>query len=1106
MRYLVIYTLLFISFSSNSQGTRLLRQPTISDKSIVFVYADDLWMVNRDGGDAKRLTSHEGTESLPHFSPDGSILAFSAQYGGNTDVYVIPSTGGEPMRLTWHSGEDAVQGWTPDGQSIVFRSGRNGFPTAIAKFYKVSTTGGFQEELNIPQAHAGEISPDGMMAAYQPIGFWDPEWRNYRGGQALPIWIVDMKTLALKTTPQTDKERHTDPVWYNDVVYFLSERDYANNVWSYNPKTEKLNQITFHKDFDVKSLDACSDMIVYEQGGYLHTFDPKTNKSKQLVINVKGDFNWSIPRWQDVNAARLQNASLSPTGKRALFEYRGDIFTIPKENGDWRNITNSSGVADRSPVWAPDGQKIAWFSDKSGEYQLMIADQNGLNPKAIVLAKPTFYFKPVWSPDSKMIAYTDTDYNLWVMNVTTGVGKIVASERYAHPNRSLNPVWSPDSKWIAYSQILDNQYKAIKAYSLDADKSYQLTDGMSDAISPIWDANGKYLYFLASTNFALNTGWLDMSSYDHPTTRGVYLMVLAKGEPSPFLPKSDEEEAPKAESKDENKAPTAVKDGKGKIKEEKTKAKPLKDEKPADTKKEVVVKIDLDGLDQRILSLPKVAVKDYQEIIGSSDGTLFFTEAIPDQSDLTLYKYTLKDQKKEEFMKGISQAATSNDRKSLLYRTGDGAWGIVATSGSSAKISDGRINTSGMKIKVNPQAEYQQIFREGWRYQRDFLYVDNTHGAPWNEVYKWYSPWIDHVRHRTDLNYVVDILGGEIAVGHSYTSGGDFPTLSNTNAAGLLGADFAIENGLYRIKTILTGENWNPDLRAPLSGPGIDAKEGDYLLEVNGMPIAAEDDLFMMLEGTANRQVRLLLSPNSDKSKSKAVTVVPIANESQLRTRAWVEGNRRKVSKLSDGKLAYVWIPNTGAGGYEYFNRYYFAQQDKQGAVIDERNNGGGSAADYIVDILGRKLQGYFNSRASDHKPFTTPMSGLWGPKVMIINERAGSGGDLMPYLFRQAKVGPLVGTRTWGGLVGTWDTPPFIDGGRMVAPRGGFYDVDGNWAVEGEGIAPDIEVFQDPAKVARGEDPQLERSVEVALDLLKTQGVTLKPEPAAPVRYKRPE
>lgn len=1093
MKYCLLSVWVLCLSEAYAQGTRLLRQPTVNDRSVVFVYADDLWIAAREGGDARRLTTHEGTESSPHFSPDGTMIAFSAQYGGNTDVYVMPATGGEPKRLSYHPSADVVQGWTPDGQ-VLFQSGREGYPTALTQFWKVSTKGGAAQKLNIPQAYAGEISPDGSMAAYQPIGFWDPEWRNYRGGQAQPIWIVDLKNLQLIQTPQTDRERHTDPVWYKNTVYFLSERDYANNIWSFDPQTKALKQITFHKDFDVKSLDACADRIVYEQGGYLHLLDPTNGQSKRLTIHVTGDFNWAMPRWQDIRPTALVNASLSPTGKRALFEHRGEVFSVPKENGDWRNLSRSTGAADRSPVWSPDGQKIAWFSDESGEYQVIVANQEGLNRKTITLPNPTFYFRPQWSPDSKHLAYTDTDYNLWVLNTENGQTQKADTDRYAHPNRSLNPVWSPDGKWIAYARILDNQHKAIKAYNIETKTTHQLTDGLADAIAPVWDASGKYLYFLASTNYALSTGWLDMTSYDRPVTRTAYAILLAKNTPSPFLPKSDEE-AVVSNKKEDLPPPTDPK--------KLTPKTPAP--KPVTTDSSKAMTVDLEGIQQRILALPKIPLKNYTDLVAGPEGTVFVAEIVPEQPGLTLRKYTLKDQKWETFLAGIQVATTSHDRKSLLYRAGD-TWGIVGTAGATAKTGDGKLNLTGMNIKIDPPAEYKQIFKEGWRYQRDFLYVNNTHGAPWNDVYQWYAPWVEHARHRTDLNYIVDILGGEIAVGHSYTSGGDFPNLDNDNPAGLLGANFVSENGLYKIAKIFTTENWNPDLRAPLSVPGLDVKEGDYLLEINGQSLTNEVDISSLLEGTANRQIKIKVSASADGKNARTLVVMPVATENQLRTRAWVEGNRRKVAELSNNQLAYVWIPNTGNGGYEYFNRYYFAQQDKKGAVIDERNNGGGSAADYIVDVLGRKLQGYFNSRANDHKPFTTPMAGLWGPKVMIVNERAGSGGDLMPYLFRQAKVGPLVGTRTWGGLVGTWDTPPFIDGGRMVAPRGGFYDIDGKWAVEAEGISPDIEVLQDPAQVAAGNDPQLERATKEALELLKTQRVELKPEPAAPIRYYRPK
>ncbi len=1068
---LMTFAGLLISLAALAQGTMLLRQPTISNEHIVFVYANDLWIVGKEGGDARRLTSNEGQESQPHFSPDGKWIAFTGQYDGNTDVYLIPTEGGQPERLTWHPGADNVTGWTNDSESILFASARESVPTKESRIFKINRKGGMEEAFDIPRAVAGELSEDGQYFAYQQIGFWDPEWRNYRGGQAKPIWIVDMKTFALKQSPQTDNERHTDPVWLNGVVYFLSERDYANNVWSFNPANNELKQQTFHADFDVKSLDAGGGVIVYEQGGYLHVLSPGNGQSKRLVINVRGDFHWARERWEDIRPANLQNASLSPTGQRALFEYRGEIFTAPKEKGDWRNISNNSAAADRYPIWSPDGKKIAWFSDASGEYQLMIADQEGLEkPRAIVIPDPTFFFRPAWSPDGKYLAFTDTDYVLWNVDIATGAIKKIDAERFAHPNRTLNPVWSPDSKWIAYARLLDNHFKAIKVHNIETGQSLQLTDGLADAISPVWDATGKYLYFLASTNYGLNTGWLEMSAYERPATRALYVIVLSKDDVSPLAPRSDEEKA-KEEKKDGAATP--------------------------------LVKIDMNGLSNRILAVD-VPVRNYTALLPGPDGYVFYAEAIANQQGVTLNRYNFKDRKAEVFLTGLNDMAVSNDRKSILYRN-NATWGILGTSDTNKKVGDGKLESvANMKVKVKPMEEWKQIFREGWRYQRDFLYVNNTHGAPWNDVYQWYSPWVAHVRHRTDLNYIVDILGGEIAVGHSYTSGGDFPQVDNV-PVGLLGADYEVDKNYYRfIKTYL-GENWNPDLKAPLREPGVNINAGDYLLEVNGQAVSSAQNLYKYFEATANRQIKLRVNNKPGLEGSRIVTVVPVESETQLRMMDWVEGNRRKVDELSKGQLAYVYIPNTGNPGYTYFNRYYFAQQDKKGAVIDERNNGGGSAADYIVDIMARQLHGYFNSNASDHRPFLTPNAGIFGPKVMLINERAGSGGDLLPYLFNKMKIGPLVGTKTWGGLVGTWDTPPFVDGGRMVAPRGGFYDVNGEWAVEGVGISPDIAVEQTPADVIKGRDPQLERAVAEALTLLKTQAVEIKPEPPAPNKYRRP-
>ncbi|WP_297336120.1 S41 family peptidase [Algoriphagus sp.] len=1061
-----------LSILALGQGTQLLRQPTLSQSEIVFVYANDLWKVSREGGQAIRLTSNEGEESFPHFSPDGSQIAFTGEYDGNTDVYLIPASGGEPQRLTWHPGADLVTGWSPDGQSVIFSSAREGHATEESKFFQISSTGGMPEALAIPRAVTGEISPDGNHIAYQQISFWDPEWRNHRGGQAKPIWIVDTKDLSLKMTPQTDNERHTDPVWFKNKVFYISERDYLANLWSYDPETGTEKQETFLKDFDIKNIDAGPDALILEQGGYLHLYYPTDGALKQVEIEVNGDFHWARERWVDVSANQLQNPYLSPTGQRATFEFRGEIITVPKENGAGRNITNTSSSAERSPAWSPDGQQIAYFSDASGEYELVITDQTGSRiEKTISIPDPSFFFKPEWAPDGKHLAFTDTDYNIWVVNLESENARIVDTDRFAHPNRSMNPVWSPDGKWIAYARLMDNQFKSIFVFNVETNQKIQISDQLADAISPVWDQSGKYLYFLASTNFGLNTGWLDMSSYDRPVTRNLYFAILDANEKSPLLPQSDEEIA-KAEEKKEN-------------------------------EETITVKIDEENLDRRIVAVD-IPERNYIGLAAGPSNTVFYMESIPNEGT-TLKKYDLNKRKSEDFLPRVNQVVVSKDRKSMLYQSG-GTWGIIETSGSGKKIGDGALKAiSSMKVKVHPQEEWQQIYREGWRYQRDFLYVDNVHGAPWDEIYEWYKPWVDHVRHRTDMNYIIDILGGEVAVGHSYTRGGDFPEIDRI-PIGLLGADFELENGHFRISKIYNGESWNPNLTAPLAHPGNEAQVGDYLVAVNGQEISPNSNLYTYFEGTANQYTTVHLNSKPGMDGARMISTVPVANEGQLRMMDWVEGNRRKVEELSEGKLAYVYVPNTGQPGYTYFNRYYFAQQDKKGAVIDERNNGGGSAADYMVDIMARELHGYFNSRANDHRPFTTPMSGIWGPKVMLINERAGSGGDLLPYLFNKMEIGPLIGTKTWGGLVGTWDTPPFIDGGRMVAPRGGFYDVNGEWAVEGVGISPDIAVEQTPKQVAARGDPQLERAVQEALKLLETEGIELKPEPAPPIRYFRPK
>ncbi len=1079
MKKIFIIFILLFTFNIFSQGTRLLRQPTMSSSEVVFVYGADLWKASLSGGNALRLTSNIGLESDLHFSKDGNWIAFTAQYDGNSDVYLVSVKGGEPKRLTYHSAGDFVQGWTPDGK-ILFRSGREGRPTQTNKFYTISIKGGMPNAFEVPRAAYGKISDDNKYIAYTPITSWDAEWRNYRGGQAMPIWILNLKTKSLVKTPQKDGERHVNPVWFNNDVYYISERDYTANIWSYNLKTKQETQVTFHKKFDVKNIDANKNGIVYEQGGFLHFLNPNTKEAKQTVIQVEGDLNYSRVRWMDVPGKNLTNPTISPNGKRAVFEYRGEIFTVPKENGTWRNITNSSGVADRSPIWSPKGDKIAWFSDKNGEYEMVLANQKGENLEYVKLSNPTFYFQPDWSPDGKYIAYTDTNFVIWIIDIETKKITKVDADGYAHPNRTMNPKWSPDSDWIAYAKQNNNNFKSIFAYQISTKKIVQITDPIADAITPVWDASGKYIYTLASTDYGLQTGWLDMSSYDPSVSRALYAIVLNSKDKAPVLPKTDEETIKKkSEAKKEKQ------DNKKEVKKE---------------DKKIKVIIDENGLFERAVAL-KLPKSNYLALLKGPKNKVFIAESKPNTTGLTVHSYDVAKEKATVFATGVSSMNASNDRNSILISKRD-SWSIEDA--KAAKAGKKSLSTN-MKVKIDPKAEAHQIFKEGWRFMRDFLYVDNVHGAPWSDIYKWYAPWINDVKHRSDLNYVVDIMSGEVAIGHSYVSGGDYPN-TNRVPVGLLGADLEVHQGLYRFKKIYKGERWNPNIKAPLGLPGINVNEGDYLLAINGVELTSQMNPFQLLEQTAGIEIYIKTNTKPSFKDAKTVLITPTSSERALRSIDWVENNRRKVNQLSNGKLAYVYVPNTSGAGFTSFNRYYFSQQDKKGVIIDERNNGGGSAADYMIDIMSREVVGYFNSKSESRRPWTTPMAGIWGPKVMIINERAGSGGDLLPYMFKEKNMGPLVGTKTWGGLVGTWDTPRFIDGGRMVAPRGGFYDVNGEWAVEGEGIAPDIEVHQDPKQVLEGKDPQLEKAVVEALRLLKGNEFQLKPEPKAPVRSKRPK
>jgi tricorn protease len=1127
---ITLFAFEFFKRSAHAQGsgTRLLRTPTVSATQIAFAYAQNIWTVPRAGGMARRITSFQGQTSNPHFSPDGKWIAFSGEYAGNLDVYVVPAEGGEPKRLTWHPGGDTVQGWTADGRSIMFSTTRATWsPSGAPRFWTVPAEGGVEEPMALPRGYQGKISADGSHIAYRMNNSWDEERRNYRGGQNRPIWIVDLKTYDLVSPPWTDS-KDVDPVWNGDSVYFISDRDGVANVWSYDTNAKKLAQVTKFTDFDVKTMDSGAGSVVFEQAGYIHELDPKSGREHVVNITATGDFPWMMARWEDVSN-RVGNMAISPTGKRVAVEARGEVFTIPAEKGDVRNLTNSSASADRDPAWSPDGKWISYFSDRSGEYRLYIEAQDGLTPpREITLDNPTHYYMPSWSPDSKKLLFTDTGLHVWVLDVATGKAKIVGSDPWMVPQRTLNPVWSPDSKWVAYSSRLRSMYHAIFVTNAETGESKQVTDGLSDAVWPAFDASGKYLWFLASTDFGLRSQWLDMTSYDHDENFGLYFAVLKKSDASPLLPESDEDRGvgtgrrslPPGQCAGDVAAGGA---GGGGTAEGGAADPTTAPQTPRGPRQPPTVQIDFDGLSKRIIAVPGVPERQYSSLQSGADGMVFYLEALraqgagagsgPAGGGGELIRYRLCDRRAATFATGVAAFEVSADGRKLVYRAaGGGGFGggaaaaarqpapqmfIVDADRAAPQPGSGRLSYT-LRMYLDPKEEFKQIFNEGWRNQRDYLYVPNLHGTDWKKDREMYGAMLPSVMHRADLNYLLDMMGAEIAIGHSYVRGGDMPDVPQVQG-GLLGADFAIDNGRYKVTRIYDNENWNPELRSPLATPGANVDVGDYILAINGIELKAPDNIYRLLDGTAGRQTSLTINNKPAMDGARHVVVIPVANEQGLRTRAWVESNRRLVEKLSDGQLAYVYLPNTGQPGYSSFNRYYFSQQDKKGVVIDERYNGGGSAADYIIDVLQRDFDGYFNNVAGDRYPFTSPSAGIWGPKVMIINEMAGSGGDLMPYMFHYRKLGTLVGKRTWGGLVHTADTPPFIDGGSMIAPRGGFFSADGHWAVENEGQAPDIDVENWPKDVIAGHDPQLERAVEEAMRLLKlhpSNRMTKEPPP----------
>ncbi|MBX7219989.1 MAG: PDZ domain-containing protein [Blastocatellia bacterium] len=1078
-----VLVLIATSFSyAAGPAPQLLRMPTANRTHIVFVFAGDLWSVPREGGVAERLTTGIGIETAPQFSPDGQSIAFTGEYDGNVDVYVMPAKGGTPRRVTYHPNSDTLAGWSPDGKNLLFASTRTTENFRTAQLFTIPVNGTFPTALPLPMAFEGSFSADGSQLAYVPVPRAFNAWKRYRGGLAAHIWVANLADSSVVKVPRTDSNDF-NPMWIGDKVYFLSDRNGPITLFSYDVKTQKVTQVLENKGLDFKAATASASggVIAYEQFGSINLYDLQSGTAKKVEITIEGDMPGVRPRFDKVGE-KINGAAISPTGMRAVFEARGEILTVPAEKGDIRNLTNTTGVAERDPSWSPDGKWIAYFSEESGEYALHLRSQNGQGEvRKIDLGKPpSFFYSPTWSPDSKKIAYADKRQNLWYVEVEKG-----SPVKVTYCERGLGPFkWAPDSQWIVYARALPSYLGGIFVYSLTDGKNTQITDGLSDAGTPAFDRSGKYLYFTASTDIGPKISGFDMSAYAIRPSRSVYVCVLKKGDPSPLAPQSDEEKIA------DDKSAEGKKDGEG-------------DKKDGDKKEETPkVVIDFENLSQRILALP-VPAGNYQDAFTGKANQLFLVEGSFDGGDdgpppATLHKFDLEKRKVDKILEGTSGVTISANGEKILFRMGNN-W-FISGADQPVKPGDGKLKTEAMQVYVDPREEWKQMYRETWRIERDFFYDPNYHGLNIAAAEKKYAPYVEGLAHRTDLNYLFNEMLGELTVGHLYVNGGDQPTPKRTQG-GLLGADYAVENGRYKFAKVYDGENWNPGLRAPLTQPGAEVKAGEYLLAVNGRSLMATDNIYAFFEETAGKQTLLKVGPNADGSNAREVTVVPVGNEGALRNLAWIEANRRKVDQMSGGKLAYVWLPDTAGSGYTNFNRYFFAQLNREGAIIDERFNRGGHAADYVIDYLKKPLMSHWTGR--EGLDFRQPFGTLPGPKAMLANEYSGSGGDYLPWMFHREKLGYLIGKRTWGGLVGIGGYPSLLDGGSVTAPSFAFYSPEGKWEVENHGVSPDIEIDMDPKLWRQGRDPQLEKAIELLLEDLKKSPAKQPVRPPYPNYHK---
>jgi tricorn protease len=1027
----------------DAHDTRLLEQPDIDEQHVVFAYDDDLWIAGARGGDARRLTSAPGKEFAPHLSADGSLVAYSGEHGGNIDAYVVPVNGGTPTRLTWHGGPDTVQGFMPDGR-VLFSSYRLLHTDRMTQLFAVSVAGEMPERIAVPDGDDARVAPDGSSIAYttMPPLYKSsiPQAANYRGGDASRIWIMELARYGVQAIPQPPQRcNDLNPVWLHDRLYFSSDRQGLFNLYSFDPRTQQIEQLTHYEDHPILNLNGGGHQLVYEQAGSLHVFDPQARRDRRLIVGAAAERRALRARHVS-DASYVRAVTPSPTLDQVALEYRGEIVLLPLERGATRNLTRSTAANDRSPAWSADGKHIAWFSDRSGEYALYIAAADGSgSARRIDLHGAGFYEDLQWSPDGSHLSYRDNSRSLYVVDARSARERRIAQEPQYSSSVTMKHAWSPDSRWLAYTVHERGMLMTVQLYSLREERSFRISDPLVDTGEPVFDAGGQSLYVAASIDAGPVRDWFTQSRSGIKMTRTLYCIPLT---PERFT--------------------------------------------------------DAEWISAHAIELPDTAGAIHDVQAGRA-GEVFYLTGTPGDA-ATLMHYSLAARRLRPLLEQVSEYHVAHDGHSVVYKQRD-RW-LVTELGSATTDAAGRpLPLDRVSVLVEPEREWQQILRESWRIKRDYFYASNYHGVDWDEVWKKYQPLSTHAATRADVARIQYWMSTELAVGHSYVFPGETFEHSPSIDVGLLGADFDIANGRYRFSKIYDA-HWTAGVAAPLRAAGVEVSVGEYLLKVGDVEVTASADIYKYFQGVAHRPVALTVGPLADGRDARVITVTPIEDEMMLRRLDWIENNIRRVDAATNGRVAYVYVPDTASHGLALFKRYFYPQSHKEALILDARWNGGGSYADAYVDILRRQHVGRFATRYGVDQP--VPRGAILGPKVLITNKMARSGGDLLAYSFRKLALGPIVGTTTTGALVGNLGAPLLMDAGRVTAPNFAFWNETEGWAVENEGVQPDIDVEQWPAALNAGHDPQLEKAIDTALSMLPAVPAAAPDRPAYPVRARR--